>query len=210
MKINKLKSRHNTMGLLKKIAACLLTLVFVITVMSGCKENENTENVSGELSYAPDEAIGIAIKQYPTKLTYKVGEKLDDTGMKVNILFGDQSEKTYVSGWECSHYDFKQEGSYLVTVKFKGLSTSFTVTVVADPDNQPVSIEVASMPTKTEYSVGEKADYTGLKVKAIYEDGSSKIISGVSCYVHPFDKAGTYEVTVEYGELETTFQVHVH
>ncbi len=168
-----------------------------------------SENSSGEVSGDPNEAVGIAVKTQPTKMVYKVGEKFDDEGMKVSVLFGDNSEKTYVQGWQCTCADFNSQGKYLVTVKFKGLTTSFTVDVMDDPDNKPISIEVVKLPNKTKYALNERPDYTGLEVEATFADGSKKLVD-VACYVHPFDQVGEYAVTVEYGELETTFNVHVH
>ncbi len=73
-----------------------------------------------------------------------------------------------------------------------------------------VSIEVISMPTKTEYGIGEALDTSGLSLKVVYSDGSEKIIeSGFKTVGYDSETAGTKTVTVVYEELETTFEVVV-
>lgn len=159
-----------------------------------------------------DKILGIAIKDYPKKMKYTIGEEPDFTGMSVNIYYADETVETITDGYECDWHPFKQEGKYKIDVKYKEFSTDVIVDVYEDIEKSEsaTSISIVSLPNKLEYAVGDKPDYTGLKVQAHYSDGTTKIVSGVSCYVHPLDKAGEYAVTVEYLDLECTFNIHVH
>lgn len=72
------------------------------------------------------------------------------------------------------------------------------------------SIVMASTPQKTTYNVGDMLDLTGLTLTVTYQDGATEVINdGYTCEVETLDEAGTQEVTVRYGEAETTVTVTV-
>ena len=72
-------------------------------------------------------------------------------------------------------------------------------------------ISINTLPTKTEYFVGEDIDLTGAKISATYEDGNSKTVDITSEMISGFDSstAGTNTVTVTYEGKTTTFNVTI-
>ena len=79
---------------------------------------------------------------------------------------------------------------------------------ISDP--RLMTIEVASLPTKTTYYVGDILDTTGLSLLVTYSNGNSETISsGFSCSPTVFNTAGTQTVTVTFGDSSTTFTVMV-
>lgn len=63
------------------------------------------------------------------------------------------------------------------------------------------SIRVTTLPTKTEYDVGEEFDKTGMVVTATCEDGSIKIINNDMCDYSPRTMtAGEVEIVITYTE----------
>lgn len=78
------------------------------------------------------------------------------------------------------------------------------------PELELEAIEVASMPTKTTYYVGEILDITGLTVNAIYNDDSTEtIISEFACSPMELTSVGDETITVEYNGKTTTFNISV-
>lgn len=72
------------------------------------------------------------------------------------------------------------------------------------------SISIQSKPTKTVYTVGEKFDASGLKVKVTMSDGTTKTItSGFTLSNPDMSTAGTKTVTVTYSGKTTSFTITV-
>ena len=75
------------------------------------------------------------------------------------------------------------------------------------------SITVSTKPTKTSYKAGETLNLAGGKITAKYSDGTSTTInltdSNVKVTGYDNTKVGTQTLTVQYGDLKTTFQVTV-
>lgn len=78
-----------------------------------------------------------------------------------------------------------------------------------------VSVESVSLvkePTKTEYTVSEELDLTGLVLKVIYSDGSSAEVADTSDMLvsgYDMNQTGEQTVTVEYAGQTVTFSVQV-
>lgn len=65
-------------------------------------------------------------------------------------------------------------------------------------------------PAKSEYTIGEELDKTGLIVTAVYDDGSTKDVTG-EVQISGYDKAkeGEQMITVSYGGLSAEFKITV-
>lgn len=73
------------------------------------------------------------------------------------------------------------------------------------------SISIASLPSKTTYTVGESFVQTGLSLNVTYSDGTSAVVSsGFSCTGFSSATTGTRTITVTYGSKTTTFTVQVN
>lgn len=108
----------------------------------------------------------------------------------------------------------KASGTTTITAKFtyngKTYSNTCKVTV-----NNPIatisSISIQSKPTKTIYTVGEKFDASGLKIKVTMSDGTTKTVtSGFTVSSPDMTTAGTKTVTVTYQGKITSFNITVN
>lgn len=72
------------------------------------------------------------------------------------------------------------------------------------------NIEVTTMPSKTEYMLGEELDLTGLIVNANYEDGTKvDVTKDVKVSGYDKNKVGEQTITVAFEEQTATFKVNV-
>ena len=71
------------------------------------------------------------------------------------------------------------------------------------------SIAVTTKPKKTEYTVGDSYDGTGLVVTATYSDKSTKTITGYAVSGFSSTKAGTVTINVTFEGKATTFTVTI-
>ena len=110
-----------------------------ITVTFGGKSTSFTVKVSK----ATDEVQSITVAVQPTKLTYKVGEKLDTTGMKLTVRTNSET-KDITTGFTCTPTSFTKAGEYEIKVIYGGKETTFKVTVTEDTAASP---EVRATPT---------------------------------------------------------------
>ncbi len=76
-----------------------------------------------------------------------------------------------------------------------------------------VNIELESKPIKLVYEVGdEKLDTTGMKVNAVYEDGSKVLVLPQYLTIEGFDSKSAKEeqtITVTYGKFSRTFDISI-
>ena len=78
------------------------------------------------------------------------------------------------------------------------------------PAPVPESIEIASLPIKTEYLKGEQLDINGLVINLVYSDNTKETITnGFTVSGFESDTIGEKTVTVTYGDFSTEFIVTV-
>ena len=71
-------------------------------------------------------------------------------------------------------------------------------------------VSIASLPEKTDYTVGDQLNTNGLSLLVSFSDGSSRSISsGYQVYPTLLDQAGTQIIEVSYGDHVCSFQVNV-
>lgn len=197
---------------MKKIGKCLIALLFIfalfcggISVLTACSDN----NVVLE---------SISVTKKPSKTVYVVNESFVQTGMEVTAGYSDGTERLLGQDeYTCSVPKFgvptgKFETSQTVTVSYTEgeivKSTEFSVTVT----NKVTSVEILSGPDKTEYYPGEYFNPAGLKIKAVFQNGSqSEIEIGESNAAFSVTEisAGTECVTVTYGGYGFTIDIAV-
>lgn len=87
--------------------------------------------------------------------------------------------------------------------------TAVPMSSAAGEEPQP-EIEIASMPSKTEYYIGEMLDTSGLVLNVVNPDGSVETVTGgFVCNPTVFETSGVQEVTVNYEGLSCSFKVSV-
>ncbi len=99
------------------------------------------------------------------------------------------------------------------TITLTGEITDIYVSAVWERNNrEPViaSVTLVGLPEKIFYTIGDVLDTRGLQVKAIYEEGTSAIISqGLIISAPSLEKSGSYNVTVNCEGLELTYSIYV-
>ena len=103
---------------------------------------------------------------------------------------------------ECYNEDFRD-------VAIAPVGGKITVPGTA-PEKTLTAISVATMPTKTAYTVGDTLDPAGLTLTAFYSVGEPETVtSGFTCAPTALTTAGSQTVTVTYQGKTTTFAVMV-
>lgn len=149
----------------------------------------------------------IEVATKPAKTEYFVGDTLDTTGLTLKAIYNNGASEKLDSGFSCTPTTLDKAGTQTITVTYNGKTTTFNVNVQTVDLS---SLEVVSLPAKTEYSVGDTLDTTGLTLKATYNNGSTKdITTGFTCDPTTLNKTGTQTITVSYDDQTTTFTVTV-
>lgn len=166
------------------------------------------------------QVTAIGILKHPNKLEYKVGEKIDYSGLVIRVYkndntvedvsFENMGTKDGMTISPTNGASLTAAGQYSIKVTYSGFTASFTVNV---SEAAVSKIEITSKPTKTVYTVGESLDTTGLVIKATKSDGTvqENITGGFS--VSPsgaLNTAGDITVTVTYNGATATFTVKVN
>ncbi len=148
----------------------------------------------------------IRVTKKPTKTTYVPGNSLNTSGMEVTVTYSNGTTKVITSGFTCTPTKFTAEGLQWITVKYGGTATAFPVNVV----KKAKTIRVIQKPTKTTYIVGNSLNTSGLKLRAAYDDGSTKdVTSAFTCYPTKLTTVGTQWITVVYAGQSTAFPIKV-
>ena len=173
-----------------------------ITVSYEDFTSEFTVTISARLT-------SITLNTDAVKKSYKVGEKLDLTGLVVTANYSDNTSVVVTDyslniddGSELTEYGNKE-----IVVTYNDLTARFSVMVKA-----PSSIALDTTYLKMIYEQREALDLSGLVVNLVYTDGSKEKITDYS--VSPangtiLNDAGETTVTITYGTFTKTFKVTV-
>ena len=152
----------------------------------------------------------IEIKTNPDKTTYIKGEDISLTGGKITITYNDNStEDIDIENNMITGYNANLLGEQIITVTYKGKTTTFKVTVT----NNVTSLTIKTLPTTKKYLKGQEIDLTGGKIKVVYENGDNEEIEMKSTDVtvtgYDPNKIGEQTVTITYKGESATFNVTV-
>lgn len=148
----------------------------------------------------------VSVATMPSKTEYKKGEKLDTTGLQLNVLFSDGGRMVIGDGFRAEPSEFKTAGTVTVKVSYKNAECSFTVKV---NDDTVQSISIQHLPNKTEYTVGDTLNTAGLVIRVLKGAEIEDVNEGFRCTPTSFVSAGKQTVTVYYKEKTCTFTVDV-
>jgi hypothetical protein len=100
-------------------------------------------------------------------------------------------------------YNFKILSLFFVLV--------FCVSMLSGCASGAVNYYLSSFPSKLVYEVGEKVDFSGLKVESINSDGTNNMIALKEEYFSDVDTstAGVKKVKITNGKLSTAFNIYV-
>lgn len=180
-----------TDGSFEQIAADKLTIGRIDTGVAGTKklsiEYEGVKisiDVVVEATALPSQpnVTGISeIKGFPTSLT--IGDSFSTSAITAKVHFDNGTSKTLgvtdglIVG---SDVDTSRGGTYYVTVSYGGfVATPVAVTVSASI----IGIEVDESSVNTVYYMNDEVDVSGIKVYALYNDNSKKLITDTTALV---------------------------
>lgn len=146
----------------------------------------------------------IEVTKQPIKTEYVEGQKFDKTGMVVKATYLDGTENT-ITDYNISNTTLKADDEE-IEVEFEGVKTSVKINVTK---NKVEKIEITKLPNKTQYSVGEKFDATGMVVKAKYLDGTEKEITDYKITKTGSLNIGDTTITIEYGGITSNIDITV-
>lgn len=140
----------------------------------------------------------VRIKSKPTKLAYKVGEKLSPDGLKLTVTYASKSTKIISSGFTCTPSNFSKAGTQRVTVKYGGKSASFNVTVsnpavqttTAKTTTTTAKTTTATQPKKNNMQYIKSPDYKSKYYIVVYTGSQSAAVYGK-------DSTGGYSVLIK-------------
>lgn len=149
----------------------------------------------------------ISISTNPKKLTYYPGETIDTTGLVLNAKYNDGSTKKISTGYTTSPTTLNNTGTQKITVTYQGKTTSYEVTV---NKNDVKSIGFKTLPTRTDYYLGEKIDTSGLVLKVMYNNGTTKeITKDFTIDKTTATTIGTEKITISYAGKTLSYTINV-
>ena len=168
-------------------------------------------SVKNNIGGSSEILIGIKVSTAPTKVSYKAGEALDLTGLKIQSITTDGDTETYeeVTGWTTSPASgatlYEDTSSILISWTSGGKTYTTTQAITVQRVLTGLSV---TAPTKTSYYKGDALDLTGLVATATFSSGATEPVTG-SCTFSPKDGStlssfGTKTITATYVENGVT------
>ena len=191
---------------MKKIFAVMIFLLSLI-VLVGCINEEPTVVTEKTI-------VALTIKTVPTTTTYELGATtLNTAGLEVEAVYSDLTVGILTSSqYTISGFNGNQSGAQTITVTAGGKTATFTV-VVSDPE-APVTLlalQVANLPYRTMYVVGQSFTTDGIVIEALYSDASKRTLEAGEATFSGFSStvSGKKTITASFGGKSTTFDVTV-
>ncbi len=146
-----------------------------------------------------------------SKTEFVIGEDFSYEDLIVTAKMSDNTTKEVTDFIvDSSEVDKTKEGTYTVTVSYGGKTATYTVTY--EISTIIASIEVSGADDET-YEYGkEYVRSSSVKVIAVYTDGHTADLDSdaeVSYTLSSADESGTKTCTVKYGNLTTSYSVHI-
>ncbi len=152
------------------------------------------------------ELLSLVLLSEPNKKEFAVNTQFDFTGAKARATYSNGDvEDIDLDPEDVTGGNIDVLGDQTIKFTLDGVTVSFNVKVV------PVaieSLEVESLPYKTEYIEGQTLDSRGLKVRAYYNNGTDALITNYELSELTSD-VGKQNITVTSGDVETSFEVNV-
>ncbi len=150
----------------------------------------------------------ISINAMPAAREYKVGDRLNTSGLEIIVKYSNGTSVIVSSGFDVSPTTLNTAGTQNITVSYLGKTCTFPV-LVTEAEQVVESILIVSEPTKREYTVGEWLDTSGLKLRIQTNKSTFDVTTGFSCTPMLLEKEGSQTITVNYGSKSTAFTVNV-
>lgn len=126
------------------------------TITVSYRGAEKTFTVNVAEPEKPEEPVLTELRvREPDKMEYQIGDKLDLTGMKVVAVYSDGNAEDVTDEAEVAGFDSETAGEKNVTVSYKGLEKTFTVTVAGKDPAEP---GIPEKPDDNNPGISEKPD----------------------------------------------------
>ncbi len=156
----------------------------------------NTENkITVKHKESSNKLVSISVTP-PTTLVYQEGDIVDETGIQVVANYQQSQKELLRVEYTIEGFDTTVTGERLAKVTFAGITREFEYEVVPKQKSL-TNIEIKNPANKTEYTVGEVVDFSGLQIQARYSDGSVQDIPTSSLTISPNRALITSDTTVE-------------
>ena len=202
---------------MKKLITGLLTLLCLFCFVA-CKDtnvNDGSGNGTGGEDTPVKELTSIVLDETNVQKSFYLGDEFNSNGLKVVANYSDNTTIDLTKDCVIDSSDFNNEyvGVYTIDVyyqtdaMFKRLSYEVEVKEII-PEltvKYVVGLDLVS-PEKTEYNATEKLDLTGMVVKAVYSDNSTKELTNTEYTLSEVDMNTPNEhaeVVVSYSETYT-------
>lgn len=167
----------------------------------------NGASVTYEIEVLPLKVMSLLIASRPERTEFSIGENIDFTGLILDVVYEDGSHHSQLSGFSCTPSVAREMGEQKITVSYGGKTVSFNITVV---ERSITSVELASLPSRLNYSVGESLDTEGLLLHVTYSNGiTASIAKDIAVSPERFTSIGTQTVTLDYQGRTVEFDVNV-
>ncbi len=189
----------------RKILILILAVLAVAMCFSACKD-EPIENIVEQLSV---KSIEVVSGSYPAEI--EVGQKLDLSGLKVKVIYEDDSNKEIgFSDVQVSSVDTSTPGSKTVTVTYGMHTATFKINVI-DKNATLQDIQIVASSVASSVKRGKVFDVSGLQVEGLYSDGTVRGIAIADVVITNIDTstAGDKTLKVTYQGMEDTITIKV-
>lgn len=199
----RLKKQNNK----RIIIIAIITVVVVLALIAGGVLIYINSQKSPEMK--PDDIIGIELSSTPSLTEYFVGEQFKPEGARVQVITHDYEKSYFVdhTALSFSGFDGSKLGEQVITVTYKGFTTTFTITVKEIASAPPVLTSIRmgdgfSTTYTLDYwnTYGPKVNNTTLVL--VYSDGSEVEVGMKRSYCSEIDRnvqsAGTTQFIVTY------------
>ena len=199
MKLQNKKSKRLTIIGIVVAAIVLIALIVgaILLLAGGNNEDE----------HQPTDIINILVASYPER-TYYVGEEFNPTGTKIQVLTYDMAYTSFVEYDSLTFSGFDSSvpvDGQVITVSYKGFTTTFTVDIKEPVSNTPYLVSIEATDLKTTYPQDEwntyGPDYNGASLLLTYSDGTTESVwiqNSWATQREIMDAPGKTYVTIEY------------
>lgn len=147
--------------------------------------------------WRPRSLLEVRLATVAEKSEYYVGENLEKEGISLNAIFDNGESEIITEGFLCSPMTMRRAGTQRISVSFLDNTMTFYVTVLAV---QITDVSIETPPYKTIYNQNESFSGSGMTLKAIFNNGTEKIISTGYIVSYDFSSQGIKSVNVFYSE----------
>ena len=142
----------------------------------------------------------IEVVTEPDKTKYVEGEDFNSKGMKVEVVYDDGTRKEITDYKVKDGKELNKTQTYVI-IEYNGYVYKQPITVSEkEIEKEPVltKIQITKEPTKLKYVEGEDFDPKGMKVEAVFDNGTRKEITDYKIQYGEKLKLNQTYVTIEY------------